>query len=163
MQAVDDGVVLRTRGDPDVVQVDFAGEFAQERQDLDHLGRVGRHFGERNAVGQLRRRRDVEGERDVLREVVAGVRELVLADVGAELVAGVLRLGRGLNRGVDLIANLLADGLGLIEPGVVSAGVQRDSDVEDGFAGLEADLRAGGIDEGGRLLNLGLDGGAGGR
>ena len=111
MQAVDDGVVLRTHADPDVVEIDFAGEFADDRQDFDHLGRVGRHFGKRNAVGQLRRRSDVEAKRDVLREVVAGVRELVLADVGAELVAGVLRLGRGLNGGVDLIADLLANGL----------------------------------------------------
>ena len=87
---------------------------------------------------------------------MAGVRELVLADVGAELVAGVLRLGRGLNRGVDLIANLLTDGRGLIESGVVTAGVQCDSNVEDGFTGLEADLRAGGIDERRRLLNLRL-------
>ena len=88
---------------------------------------------------------------------MAGVGELVLANVCAELVTGVLGFGRGLNGRVDLIAHLLPDGRGLIESGVVAAGVEGDSEVEDGFAGLEADLRTGGIDERGRLLDLGLD------
>ena len=83
------------------------------------------------------------------------------AEVGAGLVAGALGFGGGLNGGVDLIADLLAHRRGLVEAGVVAAGVEGHSDVEDGFAGLEADLRAGGIDERGRLLDLGLDGGAG--
>ena len=156
MQAVDDGVVLRAHADPDVMEVDFACQFADKGQDFDYLGRVRRHLGERHAVGQLRRRRGVEGERNILREVVAGVRKLVLADVGAELVAGVLRFGRGLNGGIDLIADLLADGCGLVQAGVITAGIQRGGDVEDGLAGLKADLRARGIDERGRLLDLGL-------
>jgi hypothetical protein len=93
---------------------------------------------------------------------VAGVRELVPADIGAELVAGILCLGGCPDRGVDLVANLLPDGLRLLETGVVSAGIQRNGNVEEDFTGLEADLGAGGIDKGRGLLDLGLDGGAGG-
>jgi len=74
----------------------------------------------------------------------------VLANVGAELVPGALGFGGGLNRGVDLIADLLPHRRGLVEAGVVTAGVEGDGNVKDGFASLQADLRAAGsMSEGG--------------
>ena len=80
-------------------------------------------------------------------------------NVGAELVARGLRFGGGLNGGVDLIANLLPHRRGLIEAGVVAARVEGHGDVKDGFTGLQADLRAGWIDERGWLLDLWRGGG----
>ena len=73
----------------------------------------------------------------------------MITDVAAESVAVIARLGRGGGEGlIDLFANLLADGSGGIEVGVVAADVERGGEVEEGLAGLEGDggaasLRAG--------------------
>ena len=137
--------VLGTMCDPDGVEMNVVGEGAEEGKNVDDLGGVGRQVGLVDGGGQLRRRREVESQRDVLGEVEAAVGQGVLADVGAESVAAGAGLGGGCERGVDLFADLLAHGGGGGEIGVVAAGVQRYGDIEERLAGLERDGGAAGL------------------
>jgi len=89
---------------------------------------------------------------------LAGVESHVWRNVGAELIASVLRLrGRLRTRAFDLVANLSAGWAGTgSRPCIVSAGIQRDGNVEEDFAGLER-LSGGpaGFDERRAPLHLG--------
>ncbi len=114
-------------------------------KDVDDLGGVGGKLGLVDGGGQFGRRRQVERQRDVLGEVETAVVQGVLADVAAESVAAGAGGGGGGEFGVDLVANLLADGGGVGEIGIVAAGVERDGNIEQGFAGLERDGGAAGL------------------
>ena len=113
VHASDEVFVLGTMFDPEGVEVNVLGEGAEQGKDVDDLGGVGRKLGFVDGGGELGRGREVEGERDVLGEVEAAVGEGVLADVGAEGVAGGAGASRGGEFGVDLVADLLADGAGV--------------------------------------------------
>ena len=102
---LEQGFVLRPMLDPDGVEMNVFGELAQQGKNVDDLGGVGRKLGLVDGGGELGRRREVERERDVLRQVEAAVGEGVLADVGAEGVAAVAGVGRGGELGVDLVAD----------------------------------------------------------
>ena len=145
VNAVGEIFVVGAMFDPEGVEMNVLGEGAEEGKDVDDLGGVGRQLGLVGDGGELRRRREVEGERDVLGEVEAAVGEGVLADVGAEGVAAGACGGRGGDRGVDLFADFAADGGGGGEVGVVAAGVQGGGDVEERLAGFEGDGGAAGF------------------
>ena len=117
--------------------------------DLDHLRRVGRHLGQVRRGFKLRRRREIERQRDVLRDVVLGAGHAVLGDVEADLVAlgaGVLALGQRL---VDLVAHMLAHRRALLQALVVAAGVQRRGHDENRLGADQRDVGpAGSISEG---------------
>jgi len=150
----DDGVVGEVVGDPDDVEVDVLGEAAQDGEDGFDLGGVGRHVRLIGTGVESGRGCDVEGERDVLREVQAGIGKMMLVDEGAELVAVVAGLRRLIDGLVDLLAHLGADGIGLLQPIVVSAGIEGDGDIEESFTVGEADRGSGGIDERRRFRGL---------
>ncbi len=113
--------VLRTVFDPDGVEMDVFGEGAEPGKDVDDRGGVGRKLGLVDGRGELRRRRKIKGQRDVLGEVEAAVVQRVVADVGAECVAAGARGSGGGDFGVDLFADLLTDWSGVGEVGVVAA------------------------------------------
>jgi hypothetical protein len=137
---VDQFFVLRAVRDPDGVEIDILREGAEVRKDIDDLRRVRGHLGFADGGSELWRRIEVERERDVLREIEARIREVVITDVAAESVAVISRLGRSGGEGlIDLFANLLADRSGGIEVGVVAACVESGGEVEERLAGLEGD------------------------
>ena len=147
MNARGEGLVLGAVLEPDVVQVDVRSEGAYQRQHVDHAGGLGREVKLADVGGELRRRREIERQRDVLADVQTEVILAVLGDVLAERIAagaGGLRGGEGL---VDIGADLGADRRGLVQIGVVAAGVERGSDLKERLADLEGD-------RGAALLNL---------
>ena len=146
------GVVDVVHCQPDAVQVHGGGKVAQQGHDLDHLGRVGGHLGQLGRGFQLRRRGEIESQRDVLRDVALSAGHAVLGDVEAELVAlgaGVLALGE---RQVHLVADPLADRGALLEALVVAAGIQRRGHEEDRLGADQRDGGTGGIDQRRRLF-----------
>ena len=137
--------VLRTMFNPDGVEMNVFGEGSEEGKNVDDLSGVGRELGLVDGGGQLGRRREVEGERDVLGEVEAAVGESVFADIAAEGVPAGAGGGGGCNLGVDLFANLCAHGAGVGEIGVVAAGIEGYGDVEEWLAGFKGDGGAAGL------------------
>src|SRR5712672_2136894 len=125
--------------DPDGVEVNIFGEGSEEGKDVDDLSGVGREFGLVDGGGQLRRRGQVEGQRDVLGEVEAAVGQSVFADVGAEGVPAGAGRGGGCNLSVDLFANSGAHWAGGGEVGVIAANVGGYRDVEERLAGFKGD------------------------
>ena len=88
-------------------------------------------------------------------EIQAGIAEGVIANVAAEGVSAGASLGGVSHLGVDLIADFEANGGGVGEIGVVTADVQRDGEIEEGFAGLERDGRTTGFGLSDSRRNLG--------
>jgi hypothetical protein len=78
-------VVRAMHRQPDAMQVHGRGKVAQQRHNLDHLGRVRGHLGQFDRGFQLRRRRQIESQRDVLRNVALSARQAVLGNVEAEM------------------------------------------------------------------------------
>jgi hypothetical protein len=142
MHAGGEVFVLRTMFDPDGVEVNIFGEGSEEGKNVNDLRGVGREFGLVYGGGQLGRLGQVEGQRDVLGEVLAAVSESVFADIAAESVPAGAGGGGGCNLRVDLFANLSAHGAGVGEIGVVAAGIERHGDVEKRLAGFKGDGRA---------------------
>jgi hypothetical protein len=127
-------------GDPDAVEVDVLGEGAEKRKNVDDLGGVGRKVRLFDRRVELRGRIEIERERDVLGEIQARLRESVLADVGAESVAVIAGLGCGGGEClVDLIANRLADRSGVLEVGVIAAGIEGGGEIEEWLTSLKRD------------------------
>ena len=131
VDAVDEVFVFGAMLDPDGVQMNRGVEGAEEGKDVDDLEGVGGHLGLIDGWGEFGGRRKEERERDVLGEVQAAVVEGVVADVDAESVAAVASLGGGGELGVDLVADLLADGAGGGEIGIVTADVEGDREIEE--------------------------------
>ena len=118
------------------------GEGAQQGKNLHHRRGLRRQIGQIDRGRKLRRGRQVQRERDVLRNVAACVAERVLAQEEAHRVACVARLRGGGQLLVHLIAHLLPDGVGVGQPRVVAAGVQRGGQREQRLAGLQREGRA---------------------
>ena len=139
---------------PDPVQVHGGHKILQQGHNLRHLRRVGRHLGQLGRGLDLRRRRQIKSQRDVLRNVLLRARHAVLGNEEADLVAlgaGILALGQRL---VDLVADPLAHRRAFVQALVVAAGIQRRGHQKDR---LRADQRDGGpgrIDQRRRLLLL---------
>ncbi len=127
------------------MQVDQLIKAAQQRQYVFHAAGIRRHVRAFGARRQLRGRRDVEGERNILRQVRSGVGKPMLSDESANLFVRIARIRRSLKRLVDLIPNLLAHRVGGGEPLVIAAGIQRRGNVEKRLAVLQADVGAGRI------------------
>ncbi len=68
----------------------------------------------------------------------------MLLDEGAQLLAGVLGIRGGLQRLIDLPANLQAHRVGGGKTLVIAARIQRDRNVEQGLAVLQCDVGASG-------------------
>ena len=154
MQPVGLFVVNVVNRQPNSVQVYRGYEVLEQRHYLHHLRRIGRHLRQLRRGFNLRRRRQVQGQRDVLRDIPCRARQPVLGHEEAHPVpfgAGVLALGKRL---VDLVANPLAHRCALFQAFVIAAGIQRRGHDEDR---LGADQRNGGpgrIDQRRRLLLL---------
>ena len=130
---------------PDGLKMDVFGKGAEERKNVDDLGRVGREFGLVYGGGQLRRRRQIEGQRDVLGEIETAVGQGVVADVGAESVSAGARGGGGRDFCVNLCANLAAYRAGGGEIGVVAAGIEGHRDIKKRLAGFQGNGGAAGL------------------
>ena len=137
--------VLRAMLGPEGVEMDIVGERAEQRKDVDDLRRVRRQLGLVGDRCQLRRRRKVKRERDVLGEVETTVGQGVVADVGAEGITAGASGRRSSQFRVDLLANLPSDRRRCGQIGVVAAGVQRHGNIKERFAGLKRDGRAAGL------------------
>ena len=108
MQLVGLLVINVVHREPDSVQIDGCDEIAQQRSNLDYLRRIGRHLGQFHAGFKLRRRTQVERQRDVLGNVLFRARHAMLGDEEADLVAlgaSVFALGQSL---VHLVADASA-------------------------------------------------------
>jgi hypothetical protein len=121
------------------VEVDLFGEGAEEREDVDDGGSLGRELRFVEVGSELGRGREIEREGDVLADVEAAVVEVMLVDVVAELIAGVAG-GFGGGEGlVDVGADVGADGGGGVEAGVIAAGIEGGGYLEERLAVLERD------------------------
>ncbi len=145
MHAGGEVFVVLTMFGPDGLKMDVFGKGAEERKNVDDLGGVGRELGLVYGGGQLRRRRQIEGQRDVLGEIETAIGQGVAADVGAESVAAGAGGGGGRDFGVNLCANFAAHRAGGGEIGVVAASIEGHGNIEKGLAGFQGDGRAAGL------------------
>src|SRR5271170_8229780 len=127
---------------PDGLKMDVFGKGAKEWKNVDDLGGVGRELCLVYGGGQLRRRQQIEGQRDVLGEIETAIGQGVAADVGAESVAAGAGGGGGRDFGVNLCANFAAYRAGGGEIGVVAASVEGHRNIEKRLAGFQSDGRA---------------------
>ncbi len=127
------------------MQIDQLAKAAQQRQNVFHPARVRRHVGAFGAGREIRGRRDVEGERNILRQIGSGVGKPMLSDESANLFVRVARIRRSLERLVDLLPDLLAQRVGGGKPLIIAAGIQRRGNVEKRLAVLQADVGTGGV------------------
>ena len=74
------------------MEIDGLREFPQDRQDFHDLGRVRGQVGLLHRGGELGRGRQVQRERNILRQVARTLVQAMLVDKGAHLVARGLRL-----------------------------------------------------------------------
>jgi hypothetical protein len=145
-------VVRAMHRQPDAMQVHGRGKVAQQRHNLNHLGRVRGHLGQFDRGFQLRRRRQIESQRDVLRNVALSARQAVLGNVEAKMIAlgaGVFAFGE---RRVHFVADLLANRRASLEALVVTADIQRRGHEENGLRADHRNGGAGGIDQRRRLF-----------
>ena len=152
MQPIGFFVVDVMHREPDAVQIDGGHKVLEQRHDLGHLRGVGRHLGQFHRGFDLRRRGEIERQRDVLRNIVLRARHAVLGNVKADLVA----LGAGVfalrQRLVDLVAHMFAHRRAFVEALVITAGIQRRRHHEDRLQADQRDGGAGGIDQRRRLF-----------
>ena len=137
---------------PDAVQVDRIREIFQVRHNAGHLGCVGRHLGQVGCCFEIGRRREVERERDVLRDVQIRSRHPVLRDEKTNSIALGARIFAGGHGFVDLRTYLLAHRCAGIETRVVAAHVQGGRHDENRLRAGERDGGAGWIDQRRRSL-----------
>jgi len=122
-------LILRAVLDPDGVQLRGIHEGAQLRKHVDDVVRVRRHVASLTLVPALAS--DKRRARHTV-QIVAGIAELVVADVSAQRVAIVTGGRRVEQSSVHIVAHPLADGVGFRESGVIAAGVERGGDIERG-------------------------------
>jgi len=169
VDALEEIIVIGAMRDPDDVKMNVLDELAQQRKYVDDLSGIGRQLGLVDGNCKLRRRQEIECQRNVLGKIEGAVGQGMLADVGAEGIAAGAGFGRGGKFGVDLVTNGRAHRAGGGQVGVVAADVERDGDVEERLAGLERDGGAAGLglgdargDLSGGLLHRALGGTAAG-
>jgi len=143
--------------DPDEVEIDVFGEGAEQRKDVDDLRGLRWEFGFVEVGRERGGRREIESERDVLADVEAGVVEMMERDVSAEGVAAFAGVGGGGESGVHVGADFGADWRGLVEIGVIAAGVEGGAHVKEGLVGFERDGGSALLDLRGAWAESGVD------
>ena len=147
MQPVGLFVIYMVHRKPNPGQVHRHRKVLEQGHNLHHLRRVGRHLRQLRRGFDLRRRRQIQGQRNVLRDVALRARHAVLGNEKAHLialVAGILAFGQ---RQVDLVAHPLAHRRAFFQALVVAAGIQRRGHDEDRFRADQRDGGPGRIDQ----------------
>ena len=85
-------VILGANMDPDNVQIDELAKPAQQGQYVFDAARIRRHVCAFGAGSQLRRRRDVEGKRNILRQIGSGIGKPMLTDESTNLFMRIARI-----------------------------------------------------------------------
>ena len=152
VQVVGFRVIGSMQRQPDSVQVNGGDKVAQQRHNLDNLGRIRRHLGQLGRGLDLRRRSEIKSQRDVLRDVKFSARHAMLGNVEADLVAlvaGVLAFGK---RQVHLVPYPFPDRGALFQAFIVAAGIQSRGHQEDRLGADQGDGRPGRINQRRRLF-----------